>query len=198
MRYRRFGKTNLRLSVLSLGTMRCLASPEVAAETVGAAIAAGVNHLETAQGYGESERYLGAALAQRPEARSQLYVTTKVSPMPERATMERAIAVSLERLGLDYIDCLAIHGLNTPEHLAWVTDLEGCMAAVRAAIAAGRVGHSLFVPNPAPEAIAPRPASTSGFYCASSLLEQPRSLKSSGRRFDRNSRNARRSASSAS
>ena len=102
MRYRRFGKTNLRLSVLSLGTMRCLASPEVAAETVGAAIAAGVNHLETAQGYGESERYLGAALAQRPEARSQLYVTTKVSPTPERATMERAIAVSLERLGLDY------------------------------------------------------------------------------------------------
>ena len=141
MRYRRFGKTNLRLSVLSLGTMRCLASPEVAAETVGAAIAAGVNHLETAQGYGESERYLGAALAQRPEARSQLYVTTKVSPTPERATMERAIAVSLERLGLDYIDCLAIHGLNTPEHLAWVTDSEGCMSAVRAAIAAGRVGH---------------------------------------------------------
>lgn len=141
MRYRRFGKTNLRLSVLSLGTMRYLASLENAVETVRAAIAAGVNHLETAQGYGDSERYLGVALAQMPEARSQLYVTTKISPMPERAAMEQAIALSLERLGVDYLDCLAIHGLNTPEHLAWVTDPEGCMAAVREAIAAGRVRH---------------------------------------------------------
>jgi len=50
MRYRRFGKTNLQLSVLSLGTMRCLASPAEAYRTVNHAIAQGINHLETARG----------------------------------------------------------------------------------------------------------------------------------------------------
>ncbi|MBD0311721.1 MAG: aldo/keto reductase, partial [Microcoleus sp. T3-bin5] len=63
MRYRRFGKTNLHLSVFSLGTMRYLASEETACQTVQQALSQGINHLETAAGYGCSEEYLGAALS---------------------------------------------------------------------------------------------------------------------------------------
>jgi predicted aldo/keto reductase-like oxidoreductase len=139
MRYRRFGKTNFRLSVFSVGTMRCLSSEGVAVETVQRALESGINHIETARGYGNSEVYLGAALRQLQVARSEVYITTKIPPTPDAAKMERAIAESLERLGLDYIDALAIHGLNTWEHLEWVKAPEGCMAVVRRAIDRGQV-----------------------------------------------------------
>jgi uncharacterized protein len=141
MRYRRFGKTNLLLSVFSLGTMRYLASEENAVKTVERAIALGINHLETARGYGNSERYLGTALRQLSVPRQQVYITTKLVPTLDADAMERDIDESLQRLGLDYLDCLAIHGLNTWEHLAWVKAKQGCMQAVQRAIGDGRVQH---------------------------------------------------------
>jgi predicted aldo/keto reductase-like oxidoreductase len=142
MHYRRFGKTNLQISVFSLGTMRYLDSEENAQHTIQQAVALGINHLETARGYGKSEHYLGAALrAGLPVPRSKLHITTKIPPMAEANTMCRYIDESLERLGLDYVDCLAIHGLNTWEHLDWVQMVGGCMQAVQQAVADGRVRH---------------------------------------------------------
>lgn len=141
MRYRRFGKTNLCLSVFSLGTMR-LASELLAIATVQRAIALGINHLETATGYGNSEQYLGEALRSGLSLpRTQLYLTSKIPPTLDADAMERTIDQSLERLGVDYLDALAIHGLNTEEHLAWVTASNGCMKAVRKAVNDGRVKH---------------------------------------------------------
>ncbi|PZV14578.1 MAG: oxidoreductase [Leptolyngbya sp.] len=141
MRYRPFGKTDLPLSVFSLGTMR-LASESVAIQTVQQAIALGINHLETAAGYGDSEQYLGEALRSGLSiSRAQLYVTSKIPPTVDADVMERTIDQSLERLGVDYLDALAIHGLNTEEHLTWVTAPNGCMKAVRKAVTDGRVRH---------------------------------------------------------
>jgi hypothetical protein len=62
MKYRRFGKTELNLSVFSLGLMGCCYSPSQLLETVKKALELGINHLETARGYGESEAFLGLAL----------------------------------------------------------------------------------------------------------------------------------------
>ncbi len=142
MHYRRFGKTNLNLSVFSLGTMRYLASAANAAATVHQALTLGINHLETAQAYGQSETYLGAVLqTPLPCPREQLYITTKITPIPDAATMAQRIAASLQRLQLDYVDCLAIHGLNTWEHLDWIKAEAGGMQAVRQAVAEGQVRH---------------------------------------------------------
>jgi uncharacterized protein len=141
MQYRRFGKTNLRLSVFSLGTMRYLASVENAWQTIQQAITQGINHIETAKGYGKSEEFLGKAInlgLQVP--RSQLHITTKISPTSDADTMRRCINDSLEKLKIDYLDCLAIHGLNTWEHLNLI--LSGSyMQAVQEAVADGRVRH---------------------------------------------------------
>lgn len=156
MKYRRFGSTNLHLSVFSLGTMRYLQSATTAQNTLLRAFACGINHIETAQGYGNSERYLGQMieafglveqgqcwLPERPRTTeaSRLYITTKITPKPDAQQMAQAIDLSLERLGLETIDCLAIHGLNTPEHLAWVQAPNGCMQAIQAAKTAGRIRH---------------------------------------------------------
>ncbi|MEC4804297.1 MAG: aldo/keto reductase [Jaaginema sp. PMC 1079.18] len=140
MQYRRFGRTNLPLSVFSLGTMRCLSSPEVACQTVQKAVALGINHLETAQGYGMSEVYLQQALQQlSPSAREKLYITTKLPPTPDARTMTQGIEASLQRLGVDCIDNFALHGVNTAEHLAWLKDSSGCMQAIEAATRAGKI-----------------------------------------------------------
>ncbi|MDJ0714789.1 MAG: aldo/keto reductase [Prochloraceae cyanobacterium] len=142
MRYRRFGKTNLYLSVFSLGTMRCLASIKEAKQTIEQGVARGINHLETAIGYGKSEEYLGLALKSGLSLpRKKLYITTKLPPTPDAKQMGQYLEKSLARLQLEYIDCVAIHGINTREHLAWIKDPKGCIKPLIKAKADGKVRH---------------------------------------------------------
>jgi uncharacterized protein len=120
--------------------MRCLRDAETFDRTVRQAMEMGVNHIETARGYGLSETYLGQTLSHKlPLDRSQFYITTKLPPTPDAAQMADWIDESLQRLHIDYIDCLAIHGINTPEHLKLLT--EGCDIALEKAIASGKVRH---------------------------------------------------------
>ena len=141
MQNRRFGKTNLNLSVFSLGTMRCLASPQTSRQTIERAIALGINHLETARAYGQSELYLGQALRDLAIDRQQIYLTTKLSPTPDKQQMSRWIDDSLTRLQVDYIDCLAIHGINTQRHLEMISDPNGCLLPITAAMKQGKIRH---------------------------------------------------------
>ena len=142
MQYRRFGKTELSLSVFSLGTMRSLAAAATFEAPVAAAIDQGINHIETARGYGQSEVLLGQTLQNLgPAVRDRLIVTTKIPPTVDAASMATHIDESLQRLGVEAIDCLAVHGLNTSEHLASVQAPSGCMAALQAARQAGKIRH---------------------------------------------------------
>lgn len=140
MKYRRFGKTELNISTFSLGTMRCLASAEVARSVLRAAVAEGINHIETARGYGQSERFIGQALKVgigRP--RAELVLTSKLTPSTDADRVERQLDESLARLEIDYLDCLAIHGINTPEHLSQVQT--GMLGAIARLLDDGRVRH---------------------------------------------------------
>jgi predicted aldo/keto reductase-like oxidoreductase len=153
MQYRPWGQTSLRLSVFSLGTMRYLASEAIALATIRRAIALGTNHIETARGYGQSEVFLGSALRAGLASDRPIHITTKSPPTPDADSMERRIDESLERLGVDAVDGFAIHGLNTPQHLDWVCDPQGCMQGVRRAVADGRVRHVGFSTHGALEVI---------------------------------------------
>ncbi|WP_448524909.1 aldo/keto reductase [Parathermosynechococcus lividus] len=118
MRYRRFGRTGLNLSVFSLGTMRCLADATTLQAVLERAIAHGINHIETAAAYGASEAYIGRAL--RALGYPNLWITTKILPAGDARHVQQQIEQSRQRLGVDRLDCVALHGLNTPEHLAWL------------------------------------------------------------------------------
>jgi predicted aldo/keto reductase-like oxidoreductase len=113
------------VSLFTLGTMRALASPGCMETVLRSAIAAGINHLETAPAYGPAETFLGQALAKLgqsdPAARASLVITSKVLPGADGPHGRGQLAACLRRLGLDRLDNLAVHGLNTPEHLAWAT-----------------------------------------------------------------------------
>lgn len=153
MHYRRFGRTNLRMSVFSLGTMHCLSTWEGFTATLERALDLGINHLETARGYGPSETWLGRWLAQRGRPQG-LILTTKIPPTPDYATMARHLEDCRARWQGARVDCLAIHGLNTWDHLAWVQQPQGCMAAVRQAQAEGWVRHVGFSTHGAPDLVA--------------------------------------------
>jgi predicted aldo/keto reductase-like oxidoreductase len=142
MRYRRFGKTEMLMSVFSFGAMRFLESQENAIATIKAAIGYGINHLETAKGYGKSEEYIGAAFkAGLHELRDRLLITTKITPTWDAQTMRNQIKQSLKRLNISYIDNFDIHGINTWEHIEMVQKPNGCMQAVREAIDQGIIRH---------------------------------------------------------
>ncbi len=121
MQYRHFGKTRLPLSVFSLGTMRGLSDPKNFAATITRAQELGINHFETAQAYGDSEIQLGRAL--QISGRSPVFITTKLCPIADAQRFSQQITASLQRLQVDRIDCLALHGVNTTEHWQWVQGL---------------------------------------------------------------------------
>jgi predicted aldo/keto reductase-like oxidoreductase len=164
MIYRRFGRTQLQMPVFSCGGMRYqqkwqdIPLNEVTAEnqqnlqaTIRRSIALGINHIETARGYGSSERQLGQILSEMP--RESLIVQTKIGPEKDPATFIKNFEESLKRLQLDHVDLLAIHGINNPETLEWSIRPGGCLEAARKLQAQGLARHIGFSTHAATSAI---------------------------------------------
>lgn len=141
MKYRRFGKTELNLSVFSLGLMRCCDSPSQLLNTVKQALSLGINHLETAKNYGKSEQYLGLALKELNIPREKVILTTKFTPNLDTNSLQKSLDKSLANLQVDYLDCVAIHGINTWQHLDLITKKNGSLQVLQQAQAEGKIKH---------------------------------------------------------
>jgi predicted aldo/keto reductase-like oxidoreductase len=89
----------------------------------------GINHIETARGYGTSEMQLGQILPTFP--REELIVQTKVGPQSDSKEFRREFDKSLAYLQLDYVDLLGIHGINTLELLHDTIRPGGCLDVAR-------------------------------------------------------------------
>ena len=128
MQYRPLGRTGLSVSEIGYGAWGIGASMWIGADesesvrALNRAIELGVNFIDTARGYGESERIVGGVL--RAHASDELYVATKVPPLngawpaPDgvdpmvtfpgshiRASLETSLAAS----GLEAFDVLQFH-----------------------------------------------------------------------------------------
>ncbi len=153
MEYRALGKSGLRVSVLTMGTMTFggrgpfanvgSTGVEEARRQVGQCLEAGVNLIDTADVYsgGLSEEILGQALAGR---RDQVLIATKVRmPMgdgPNDAGLSRHHVVSgceasLRRLGTDHIDLYQLHEWDG------LTPLEETLGALELLVTAGKVRY---------------------------------------------------------
>ncbi len=172
MRYRRFGRTNLTMPVFSCGGMRYQKSwsdipwsevPKDSGEgnqanvekIIHRSVELGINHIETARGYGSSEMQLGPVLKQFP--RSKLIVQTKVAPQATARAFLDVFETSLRNLDLDHVDLLSLHGINNRELLDWSLRPGGCVDAARQLQREGRarfIGFSTHAtPNLISEAI---------------------------------------------
>ena len=152
MKYRRFGKTELEMPVFSCGGMRYqhkwndVEWKEVPDDgqknlesIIHRAIELGINHIETARGYGSSEMQLGPVLKQFQ--REDLIVQTKVAPCATQREFLNTFNKSMDYLQLEYVDLLALHGINNQQLLDWSLGNDGCIALARELQNQGRIRH---------------------------------------------------------
>ena len=139
---RRFGRTNLEMPVLSLGGMRFQGSwdqldfskitsnqQEKVEGILNLANKNGFNHVETAKYYGTSEVQLGIGF--KNTRKIPKIIQTKIPPNRDPKVFEREIMASLEKLQVKKIDLLAIHGINSPEHLYQAVRDGGCVDVLK-------------------------------------------------------------------
>ena len=148
MRYKLFGKTGLRVSELSLGTMtfgeawNWGASSDESARMLDVFLDRGGNFVDTANVYtnGESEQFLGTALQGR---RAKVVLSTKFTLAraegnvnaagSHRKNLNESLNESLTRLQTDYIDIYWVHAndMHTPA--------EETLRALDDAVGAGKI-----------------------------------------------------------
>ena len=111
--------------------------------TIHRALELGINHIETARGYGSSEMQLGLVLPKLP--RDGIIVQTKVAPFATQKEFLDTFDKSMSHLQLDHVDLLSLHGVNNAEFLDWSLRKGGCVEAVYKLIDEGRVRHIGFL-----------------------------------------------------
>src|SRR6516225_9456522 len=95
------------MPVLGLGVAEL--SDDETERAVSAALEVGCRLIDTAAAYG-NEAAVGRAIAASGIPRAELFVTTKLATPDQGFSSARgAVAASLERLGLDYVDLFLIH-----------------------------------------------------------------------------------------
>ena len=137
---RRFGRTGLEMPVFSCGGMRYqhawtdVPPGEIPEDnqrnleaTIRRAVECGLVHIETARGYGTSEIQLGRILPSFP--REKLLVQTKVGPRETGSEFREVFDLSMRNLCLDYVDLLAVHGINNTAILEQVLRPGGTLEA---------------------------------------------------------------------
>ena len=105
--------------------------------TIHRALELGINHIETARGYGTSEMQLGSVLPKLD--RQKIIVQTKVAPTENAADFLSTFEKSMSYLKLDYVDLLSLHGINIWELLHHSLKKDGCVAAARKLQREGRI-----------------------------------------------------------
>ncbi len=142
MKYRRFGRTELQMPVISCGGMRYQhkwqdvdpkeippANQANLEACIHRSLELGINHIETARGYGTSEMQLGWVLPKLP--RDKMIVQTKVSPRATGKEFIETFNTSMKYLQLDHVELLTLHGINNRQLLDWSLKKGGALDAAR-------------------------------------------------------------------
>ncbi|OBQ35940.1 MAG: aldo/keto reductase [Anabaena sp. MDT14b] len=161
MLYKRFGRTEIQMPVFSCGGMRYqykwqdvipeeipVDNQENLEAVIRRSVELGINHIETARGYGTSEMQLGKILPQF--SREKLIVQTKVSPVADPQGFRQTFEKSLAYLQLDYVDLFSLHGINNAE--TWNDSIceGGCLEVAKQLQSEGKIrfiGFSTHAPT---------------------------------------------------
>ena len=161
MQYRTLGRTGIKVSPYALGAMMLGASignpdHDDSIRIIHKALDAGINFVDTADSYQDSEEVVGKALKGR---RDSVVLATKVSrPMGDdpnqqgasRRWIMTAVENSLRRLQTDYID---LYQIQRPDP---DTDIDETLSALSDLIHSGKVQTAMLprTPKPALRAVA--------------------------------------------
>ncbi|WP_010272464.1 aldo/keto reductase [Paenibacillus senegalensis] len=139
MRYTAFGSTGFKVSSLGFGAMRLPdVSFEEAKQTLNYALDHGINYIDTARAYRNSEEIIGKAISSR---RKEYFLATKTNKR-QYAAAKQEIEESLNKLQTDHIDLLQLHYVNHPREFDELMAEDG---AYRAALEAKNQGKIRFI-----------------------------------------------------
>jgi aryl-alcohol dehydrogenase-like predicted oxidoreductase len=149
MERRRLGRIGHMSSVIIYGGAMLSETPqEVADRSIELALASGINHFDTAAGYGDSELRLGPWMHR---IRDQIFLASKTGDRTATGAYD-SILRSLERLRVDRIDLIQLHGVCDPDDLERAMEhggaLEGSVRARDEGLvdAIGITGHGMKAP----------------------------------------------------
>jgi hypothetical protein len=113
---RKLGKTGVEVPALALGGMFDTINNQLMLRQ---AIAWGVTFWDNAEGYGNgsSEEGYGRFLTRYPDARKDLFLTTKVRPADPEA-MTASLDKCLKRLATDHVDLFYVHAIDDFSEIA--------------------------------------------------------------------------------
>lgn len=136
MRTNELGRTGFQVSRLGFGAMNLPGVPyEQAEAALNFALDQGINYIDTAAGYRNSEEIIGQAVSHR---RGDFFLATKTAQRgygEAKAEIER----SLVRMKTDTIDLLQIHYVNRPNEFQAAMAEDGAYRAAREAKREGKV-----------------------------------------------------------
>jgi predicted aldo/keto reductase-like oxidoreductase len=121
-----------------------------AARLVREAIELGINFIDTAHGYTDSEEKIGEAI--KGKRREDIVIATK-TPANDKKTFNEHLDLSLKRLGTDYIDIYQFHGISDAEKRDAIFAPGGAMEGLEDAIKAGKVRFPAFSSHSIPMAL---------------------------------------------
>lgn len=128
LKQRTLGKTQLQVSELSLGGLFVSSHGSTfdqAKPAIKRAVELGINYIDTAPTYANSEEVLGRALA---DIQAPLILSTKLGGRPQPfnprdpAGLRESLKESLRLLKRDHIDILMVHEPDRPGQYDWWTD----------------------------------------------------------------------------
>ncbi|MGI6093004.1 MAG: aldo/keto reductase [Veillonellaceae bacterium] len=146
MEKRKLGRTGMEVSVISFGALpiqRC--TMDEAGPILHKVLDAGINFIDTARAYTDSEAKIGRHISDR---RSEYYLATK-SMARDKEGMAKDIDISLCTMQVEYIDLYQVHNIKTRQDLDAVMAPGGALEALKDAKAAGKIrfigvtGHNI-------------------------------------------------------
>ncbi len=138
MEYRRLGRTELRVSAIGFGAIKLPdVSFEEANRALNRALDLGINFVDTARVYKDSEEKIGRAISHR---RDDFYLATKTYGRDAKSAMED-LHTSLRQLRTDYVDLWQLHSVSSQREWEQVMAPGGALEAAKKAVEQGKVRH---------------------------------------------------------
>jgi len=136
IRKRTLGRTGFQVTEVGLGGIPIMRVDfDQAARIVHHALDRGMNYLDNARAYGDSEAKFGQVMRER---RDECFLATKTNNY-DRAGAEQHLQESLEALQTDHLDLWQMHDVSTSQRWEQVMGPDGALQAARQAQARGQV-----------------------------------------------------------
>jgi len=141
MKKNRLGNTDMVVTHFSFGGIKLHSNmPDKAENIVSKALDLGINYVDTARCYGDSETLIGSVMKSR---RSECYLSSK-SIRRSREESAEDIDTSLKNLNTDMIDIYFCHDISRERDYEKVMSDSGSLAAIKAAQKSGKIRFTGF------------------------------------------------------